>query len=90
MRTRRVLAIVLEEPVLRGMARTAGNLVFDGFAKRFVGLGGVRGSVVLAEGAAVGADFELFFGADDVSAFGAVEEDGVDGAHAMAFRFGWE
>lgn len=45
---------------------------------------------MLAESAAVGADLEFFFGADDVSAFGAVEEDGVDGAHAMAFRFRWE
>lgn len=80
----------MEEPVLLGMEITAGNLVFDGFAKRFVGLRVVCGSVMFAECAAVGADFEFFLGADDISAFCAVEEHGVDGAHAMTFRFGWE
>ena len=84
---RSILAVVLKKPVLLRI-QPRGNFVFDGFAERFVGLRIVGRSVMLAEGAAVGADFELLFSADDVSALRAVEKHRVDRAHAMAFRFG--
>ena len=87
LRARSVLAVVLKKPVLLRI-QPRGNFVFDGFAERFVGLRIVSRSVMLAEGTAVGADFELLFSADDVSALRAVEKHRVDRAHAMAFRFG--
>ena len=88
LRPRRILAIVLKEPVLL-RRKPRENLIFDGFAERFVGFRVVRRSVVLAEGAAVRANLEFLFGTDDVAAFSAVKENGVNCTHAMACRFGW-
>ena len=49
----------------------------------------VYASVVLTEGAAVGADFELLLLADDVPTLQAVEQDGVLCSQTVALRFGY-
>lgn len=49
----------------------------------------VHASVVLAEGAAVGAHLKLLLLADDVPALQAVEQDGVLCSQAVTLRFGY-